>query len=154
MRRGLLAVALAGIVAGCGPFWDGIGGSSDEIADAVKQGEPFRLADVTGFEWDRFCVFGPYLSNDSVDRRLGFDWGKAENSDYRLQDGGSLLVFVRDGEVVHAFDQPNTDGYFVCLGNEPVTPEQAMLRVKQVREGGVALDYVLRPGRVSRSCPL
>jgi hypothetical protein len=154
MRRGLLAVLLIGIVAGCGPFWDGIGGSSDEIADAVKQGKPFRLADVTDFEWDRFYVFGPYLSNDRVDRELGFDWGKGENSDYKVREGGSLLVFVRDGEVVHAFDQPDTDGNFVCVGQDPLTPEQAVLRVKQVREGGVALDYVLRPGRVSRSCPL
>jgi uncharacterized protein YciI len=38
-------------VAGCGPFWDGIGGSSDEIAKAVERGKPFRLADVTDFEW-------------------------------------------------------------------------------------------------------
>jgi hypothetical protein len=105
---------------------------------------------VTDFDWDRFHVFGPYMSNDSVDRRLGFDWGKAENSDYRMQEGGSLLVFVRDGDVVHAFDQPDTDGDFACLGNEPLVPEQAVLRVKH---GGVALDYVLRPGRVSRSCP-
>jgi hypothetical protein len=154
MRRGLLAVALVGIVAGCGPFWDGIGGSSEEIADAVKQGKPFTLADVTDFEWDRFYVFGPYMSNARVDRELGFDWGKGENSDYKAQEGGSLLVFVRDGEVVHAFDQPDTDGYFVCVGQDPLTPDQAELRVKQVREGGVALDYVLRPGRVSRSCPL
>jgi hypothetical protein len=146
MRRGLLAVALAGIVAGCGPFWDGIGGSSDEIADAVKQGEPFRLADVTGFEWDRFCVFGPYLSNDSVDRRLGFDWGKAENSDYKLQEGGSLLVFVRDGEVVHAFDQPTGHGDFTCVGQRVLTPAEALLRVER--------GYVLAPGRPSRSCPL
>ena len=144
MRRVLLLAAV--LLAGCGPFFDGVGGSSDEIADAVKQGKPFRLADVTDFEWDRFYVFGPYMSNDSVDRRLGFDWGKAENSDYHMTEGGSLLVFVRDGEVVHAFDQPSTEGAFTCVGRAPLTPAQAVLRVKR--------GNVLPPGRRSRSCPL
>jgi hypothetical protein len=146
MRRGLLAVALAGIVGGCGPFWDGIGGSSDEIAEAVERGGTFRLADVTDFEWDRFYTFGPYLSNDRVDRTLGFDWGKAENSDYAHQDGGSLLVFVREGEVVHAFDQPDTDGDFTCVGPHPLAPREAVLRVK-----GPAV-FPAATG-MSRSCP-
>jgi hypothetical protein len=123
-----------------------VGGPSDEITDAVKAGKPFRLADVTDFEWDRFYVVHPYMHNESVDRRLGFDWGKAEHSDYRAADGGTLLVFVRDGEVVHAFDQPDSDGYFGCVDPRPLTPGEAMLRVHRV--GG--LDVVRGPGPIPR----
>jgi hypothetical protein len=144
VRRVLLLAAV--LFAGCGPFFDGVGGSSNDIADAVKAGKPFRLADVTDFDWDRFYVVAPYSSNERVDRRLGFEWGKAENSDYAMQDGGSLLIFVRGGEVVHAFDQPGIEGDFSCVREDPLTPRQAVLRVKRGR--------VLPPGRPSRSCRL
>jgi hypothetical protein len=146
MRRSLLAIALAAMAAGCGPFWDGIGASSDEIADAVeeagKSGKPFRLAHVTDFEWDRFYAFGGYTSARQIDRTLGFHWGDAEHSDFVKSDGGSLLVFVRHGEVVGAFDQDWGDGHFDCLDRREFTPKDAF-RVKRLRDGGERLDYVL-----------
>src|SRR5215218_1862507 len=124
MRRGLLLAAM--LLAGCGPFWDGIGGSSDEIADAVESGKPFRLADVTDFEWDRLYVIPAYSSQRDVERQLGFHWGDAEHSDFRTTDGGSLLAFVRDGEVVEAFDQDAGDGVFVCLDGEVLSRADAV----------------------------
>jgi hypothetical protein len=154
MRRALLAVALAGIVAGCGPFWDGVGDSSDEITDAVDaagaSGKAFRLANVTDFEWDRFYAFGGYTTPRQIDRTLGFHWGDAEHSDFVKSDGGSLLVFVRDGEVVEAFDQNWADGHFDCLHRREFTPEDATLRVSRVSEGGETFDYVLPVDSVMR----
>jgi hypothetical protein len=140
MRRSLLAVALAAMAAGCGPFFDGIGGSSEEIADAVDEAgasnKPFRLANVTDFEWDRFYAFSGYTSPRQIDRALGFHWGDAKHSDFVKSDGGSLLVFVRDGEVVEAFDHD-------CLDRHEFTPADATLRVSRVRGGGETFDYVL-----------
>jgi hypothetical protein len=111
------------------------------------------VALATDFDWDRFYVIPPYSSNEQVDRRLGFEWGKAENSDYRSSDGGHLLLFVRDGDVVHAFDQPNGDGDFGCVGERGLTPRQAVLRVRRVHEEHGALDVVRGPGRLGRGCP-
>jgi hypothetical protein len=105
-------VALIAAVAGCG-----VGGSSDDIADAVhdaaESGRPFRLAD----------------------------------------DVITLLVFVRDGEVVKAYDQGNGDGFFHCLGKRGLSPEEAVFRVKRVDEGEFNLDYVLRPPPRPAGCP-
>jgi hypothetical protein len=163
MRRLSAAVALALFAAGCGPFFDGVGSASDDIADAVhaaaEDGSTFRLADVTDFEWDRFYVVGPYFSQENADKQLGFHWSHASNSDYKMSDGGSLLVFVRDGEVVRAYDQSNGDGIFTCVGFRGLTPSQASLRVKrelQRFEGEIEkLDFVLPVGRPpDRRCSL
>jgi len=143
VRSGLVLAAT--LLAGCAPFSDGIGGSSDEVADAIAAGKPFRLADLTDFEWDRFYSFGAYLTNERVDEQLGFHWGKAEASDFASSDGGSLLVFVRDGEVVEAFDQDWDDGYFDCVGGREFTPKDASFRVRG--EHVLAAD-----GRKARSC--
>jgi hypothetical protein len=143
VRNALLLATI--LLAGCGPFFDGVGGSSDEIADAVEAGKPFRLADVTGFDWDRFYAFGSYTTPDQIDKALGFHWEDAKHSDFVESDGGSLLVFVRDGEVVEAFDQDWGAGHFSCVDRREFTPEDASFRVRG--ENVLAAD-----GRRSRSC--
>jgi hypothetical protein len=148
MRRGVvLALALL-LTAGCG-----VGGSSDQIGDAVHEaaasGRPFRLADVTDFEWDRFYAVPPYSTPREIEEQLGFDWGDAVHSDIDTSDAITLLLFVRDGEVVKAFEQENGAGYFSCLDREGFTPAEAVLRVKRVQ----TIDYVLH-GAPAPGCPL
>ena len=151
--RSLLAVSLAALVAGCGPF-DGIDGSSEELADAVYEagatGRPLRLAEATSFEWDRVHVFGPYTPASEIERSLGFRWGGANDSEISTSDVMALVVFVRDGEVVKAFEQGYGDGIFDCLdrrtlGRNGLTPTQAVLPVQRTRRDGQTFDVVL-PG--------
>jgi hypothetical protein len=155
MRRLLLAAALTATTAGWGPC-DGIGGASDDIADAVEaadeSGRPFRLAEVTDFEWDRFYAIQGYFSQENVDKRLGFHWGDASNSDFARSDGGMLLVFVHDREVVEAFDQDTGHGDFSCLAWRGLSPAQAVLRVERHVEGKNLFRLVRAPGRQPRSC--
>jgi hypothetical protein len=152
MRLGLVLAVAALLVVGCG-----VGGSSDDIGDAVHEaatsGRPFRLADATDFDWDRFYAVPPYSSPKAIEEQLGFEWGDAVHSGIKTNDVITLLVFVRDGEVVKAFDQGNGDGYFHCVGKRGLTPEEAIFRVKRVDEGDFYLDYVLGPPPRPAACP-
>jgi hypothetical protein len=149
-RLGVIA-ALALAFAGCGS--DSVSGTSEEIADAVHRAgtsdEPFRLAEATGFDWDRAYVFGPYTSPRRIREQLGFDWDGADDTAVETADWVALLVFLRDGEVVEAYDQEVTGGDFTDLPRLEgeglsLTPEEAVLRVRRFREGGETFEIVHR----------
>jgi hypothetical protein len=146
-RRGVpaLALVLAALAGGCGPFADDdVDGSLDELDDAVRRasetGRPFRLSAVTSFAWDRFHVFPPNSTPTRINRTLGFEWGRADHSNVGSDDSINLLVFVRGGEVVRAFDHDRGRGDLVCLsgralGRPAVTRPDAVLRVSRARAG-------------------
>jgi hypothetical protein len=155
MRRLVAALVLALFGAGCGPFSDDIDGSSDDIAAAVRDAHwKFRLAEATDFEWDRFYVFDPYFTQETVDKQLGFHWGGAEGSAFTGTEGGALLVFVREGKVVKAFDQAGDQGDFSCVSTpHGLTPEQAVLRTQLYTDGKQTWKVVRGPGRLVPGCP-
>jgi hypothetical protein len=139
-----LAVVVAALAGGCGPFADDVDGSLDELDDAVRRasetGRPFRLAAVTPFEWDRFYVFPPNSTPERINRTLGFEWEQADHSNIGSDDSINLLVFVRDGDVVRAFDHDRGRGDLVCLsgrvlGRAAVARRDAALRVPRTRGG-------------------
>jgi hypothetical protein len=66
---------------------------------ASTEGDPL-LADATPFEWDRVCVFPPYLSKEAVDETLGIEWGVVGGGDL---DDRVLLVFLEGNRVVKHF---------------------------------------------------
>jgi hypothetical protein len=70
---------------------------ADEIRQASNAGDPM-LAEVTDFEWDRVCLFGPDTPRDEVDARLGLEWGVVGGD--TSPDRRVLLVFVSDERVV------------------------------------------------------
>jgi hypothetical protein len=145
-RRGVvvLAVAVAALAGGCGPFADDVDGSLDELDDAVRRasetGRPFRLSAVTSFDWDRFYVFPPNTTPERINRTLGFEWEQADHSNIGSSDSITLLVFVRDGEVTRAFDHDRGRGDLICLsgrvlGRAAVARRDAVLRVPPTRGG-------------------
>jgi hypothetical protein len=138
-------LALAAATVGCGPFGDDVDGSLDALTDAVREsdrtGVPFRLASVTSFEWDRVYVFGPYSTPEQIREQLGFDWPAAEDSKIEDADWMNLLVFVRDGRVVHAYEHDRGNGDLEPLARSVLrsgglSPNDAVLRVAHVRGGG------------------
>ena len=125
---------------------DEVDGSFRPLADAVREaartGEPVRLAAVTDFEWDRVYAFPPYWGSDEISDSLEFDWD-GESKD---NDGYGLLVFVEDGEVVHAYDHSISDTYLVCIDvtwvRGGLTPTEAVLRVTRHDEDGGTWYFV------------
>lgn len=73
---------------------------ADDIRIAAAAGDPL-LAEVTDFEWDHVCVFPPTATEAEVDALLGFEWGVIGGDP--SPDRRTLLVLVRDGEVVTHF---------------------------------------------------
>jgi hypothetical protein len=155
-RRHTAALTAVLLVAGTG--WgpcDSVDGSLEPLSDAVQRAarthEPFRLASVTEFEWDRVYAFPPYTSPEAIERELGFDWGGAGDSESRSNDVWYLLVFVNGGQVVRAFDHEMVRGHLACIASRVVegglTPDQAVLRVSAGPDtaSGSGLVWLARP---------
>ena len=94
------------------------------------------LPDVARFAWDRVLLVEPGTPREEISRRLGHEWTGIDTV-----DGGDLLLFVRDGEVVRFADYrgSNTfDGFERPFAEIP--REQATFSVR---------DRVIRPGPAS-----
>ena len=86
---------------------------ADDLRAVAGSGDPL-LAEATDFDWDRVCVFPPYVPQETVDETLGIEWGVVDGGDL---DDRNLLVFVDDGRVVKHFyllrglvDAPEPEG--------------------------------------------
>jgi hypothetical protein len=128
------------------------GNGLGSVQHAGRTHEPFRLASVTDFDWDRAYAFPPYTSPDEIQRELGFDWGGAGDSGTRRNDAWYLLVFVNGGQVARAFDHELARGDLACIGSPFVegglTPDQAVLRVAGPTDAdaaGYGLVWLARP---------
>jgi hypothetical protein len=69
------------------------------IARAGRDGEPLELREVAQFPWDRVLLVQAGTSRAEISRRLGREWTGIDTV-----DGGDLLIFLRDDEVVRFAD--------------------------------------------------
>ena len=106
-----IAFVLAAIGLACSPPDSAL---EAQIAKAVAQGEgaTLQMSRVADFDWDRFHVFPPYTPSQDVDQQLGFHWSAAESTGIHELDSITLLVFVRDSNVVAYVTLPRRDGDF------------------------------------------
>ena len=104
----LLAVAL---LAACGRPGADI---SREIARQfqLSGGGSVNLAQAVPGPWEEVCIFGPYSDNIAASNALGFDWNAESKTSILSDDSISLLVFVRDGNVLDYVEHPRADGDF------------------------------------------
>ena len=146
-----LTAAVVAAVAGCGPFGDGVDGSfeplGEVVEDAARTDQAFRLSSVTDFDWDRVHAFPPYSSREEIVRQLGLEWDGAGDTASRENDSYNLLVFVRGGQVVRAFDDYVGDGNLTCIDPPVVrgglSRSEAVLRVSEARNAdGSSHHYV------------
>ncbi len=89
-----------------------------------------RLQSLTTFEWDTFHIFLPYTGREGINNSLGFEW-LPENHEtiINLRDGYTLLIFVRDKEVVQCIEyQGKLD--FETLKRRYFKPHEAVFVVK------------------------
>jgi hypothetical protein len=69
------------------------------VARAGREGTPLDLRDVAQFPWDRILLVQAGTSRDAISRELGREWTGIDTV-----DGGDLLIFLRDDEVVRFAD--------------------------------------------------
>ena len=84
------------------------------IAASVEQGPGtrLRLAEHTGFSWDRVCILGPYTSNEAVDSLTGIHGASGHAHDIRSNDGINVLMFIHEGRIVASTAHPRDQGDF------------------------------------------
>jgi hypothetical protein len=107
---------------------------SNLLEDHLRKG-PGTIVDfakLMPFQWDRMCVFGPYSNREAIEDRLGFPWN--EWNDYRPgqldSDAITLVVFVREQQVVRWFFHPTAKGDLELLGGKEYLPNQAKFEVR------------------------
>ena len=65
----------------------------------VARGGEIDLREIAPFEWDRVLLVAPGTPRAAISRRLGREWTGIDTV-----DGGDLLIFLKDGEVVRFAD--------------------------------------------------
>src|SRR3954451_10547275 len=80
------------------------------------------LRDVAPFAWDRALLVAAGTSREAISRRLGREWTGVDTV-----DGGDLLIFLRDGDVVRFADYRGR-GRFEGFAR-PFAPLPPVLRV-------------------------
>lgn len=124
------------VLTGCGDIYRYA--ASGEVGWAIKQEIRNRqqttvtLAKLTRFSWDELIVFGPYTPNDEICRRLQLDDLACKVADLPepLDDGLSLLVFRRNGKIVHREIHLGYHGTFRVDDRISFTPRDAIFTVE------------------------
>jgi hypothetical protein len=128
-----LATALLVLSALCvGCTADGDASVSRRIAAEVARGDGVSLdmQQVIREEWDRLHVYAPYTMPAKVERDLGFSWPTARAVRIKERDDITLLVFVRDGQVVTYVAHPRHLGDFSGAGRSGgYSKEEAVFEV-------------------------
>lgn len=119
------------VFAGCGlsGFLDPVATEEDERAREAMYAAFDALAPVSGvfraqelapFAWDQLHVFGGYQTDEMIRESTHTDWREAPRE---VPEGASLLVFVKDRQVVSAFYLDRPSPAFTCLGHtKPLRP--------------------------------
>lgn len=106
---------------------------SNTIAEQVSAANAVDFHTFVPGNWDRFCVLGPYSTGETARDTLGFSWPIGSRSSVKSNDGISLLLFVREQQVVHSVDHPRNKGDFAKLSGRCFTSEQAQFVLKAGR---------------------
>lgn len=135
MKNCVLAFAIfvATVLSAC---TSGDRGISTEITRQFKAIPPgsVDLSLVGPPEWTRVCIVGPYTTNDGAEKQLGFKWDVDQHSGIGLDDSITLLVFVRESEVLAYTEHPRSEGDFLKLSAR-CFPRLNAKFVRNVKEG-------------------
>ena len=104
------------------------GDISASIAKQYKEskGTSVNLAIAAPGEWDRVCIVGPYANNDRAKKILGFYWDVESESSITLNEGISLLLFVRNQDVIFHVEHSREEGDFTTVSSKCFTQSEAV----------------------------
>jgi hypothetical protein len=119
--------------------------TSAAIAKRVAQsgaGEVVDLAQITDFDWDIVFFFTPYTPQSEVEQSLGLEWPDLGGSRIEIDEGDTLVVFMKDRTMVRWFDHPCDQGDFSALRlkGRNLARHQARFHIR--REGAEAWPVV------------
>ncbi len=79
----------------------------------MLEGQPFKMTDVTMFEWDKMYAFGPYTPKEYVFENVGKKWTTVDSfneylisehiglgSDPLIHESNNQLVFIKGDDVI------------------------------------------------------
>ena len=143
MQPRLTTLLLLALLAACGRPGAEI---SREIARQfqLSGGGSVNLAQAVPGAWDEVCVLGPRSDNIAASNTLGFDWNAESRTSIDTDDNISLLVFVRDGEVLDYVEHPRADGDFSRVSGKCFPREESVFVHEAIPDKGW-------PGLVSKN---
>ncbi|MFC5497803.1 hypothetical protein ACFPOE_09700 [Caenimonas terrae] len=119
---------------------------SHEIARRfqLSGGGSVNLAEAVPGPWDEVCVLAPGADNVAANNTLGFGWNAESKTSIRSNENISVLVFVKDGEVLQYVEHPRADGDFSRLGGKCFPRQDSVFVQEEIPAKGW-------PGLVNRS---
>ena len=97
-----------------------IAGQFDE-----SKGTSVNLAAAVPGNWEKVCVLGPYSTNETAKKALGFEWSAESKTSITTNEGISLLLFVRENKVIAYVEHPRNHGDFSNLTAQCFPKEKA-----------------------------
>jgi hypothetical protein len=97
-----------------------------------------NLAGAVPSPWEKVCILGPYMRNEDAKTTLGFEWNVEAKTEIKTNEGISLLLFVRGGEVVEHVQHPRHLGDFTNLTMRCFAREKAIFIQKNMPTKGWA----------------
>jgi hypothetical protein len=90
-----------------------------------SKGTSVNLGTAVPGGWERVCVLGPYSTNETARKALGFDWGAETKTSIATNEGISLLLFVQENKVTSYVEHPRNRGDFSNLTAQCFPREKA-----------------------------
>jgi hypothetical protein len=106
---------------------------------AAHKNEPvyFDVRRIMPFGWEKFYVFPPYTTIETIENALGFGWGTAKDTGISERDDITLLVFVIGRSVHEYIEQPRGEGDFSRLKPaHAYTPREAYFELIEEDQSG------------------
>ena len=76
--------------------------------------------------WNEVCFLGPYTSSDKTRQTLGFEWDSDALTDISINDGKTILVFIKNKQVSY-FDSIARDKVdFSVFAGQCISRESAI----------------------------
>jgi len=121
--RLLLASCVSIAVLGCAAH-DASSAAISRQFDESK-GISVNLATAVPGSWEQVCVLGPYSTNQTVKKTLGFEWSAETKTSIQTNDGISLLLFVQEKKIITFVEHPRNHGDFSNLSGQCFLKEKA-----------------------------
>jgi len=88
-----------------------------------------NVKNITSFAWDKAFLFGPYTSQEKINKQLGVTF--KDPSDIRKRDDIFLLVFLKDGKIVQYSEiKRQSCDFYINHGNH-LTPLSSTIKIKR-----------------------